>query len=55
MTPMSLTDFNQNLLTFLDNSPTPFHTVSVMAEQLDTSGFKRLSEVDMWGDLAVGR
>jgi len=51
---MSLTAFNQNLLTFLDNSPTPFHIVSTMVEQLEENGFKRLDELEVWGTLLAG-
>lgn len=55
MTPMSLTAFNQNLLTFLDNSPTPFHAVSTMIDALELNGCKRLDELDVWGELSAGR
>ncbi|MDC0663525.1 M18 family aminopeptidase [Marinobacter sp. SS21] len=41
-------DFNQNLLTFLERSPTPWHAVARMAEQLDQAGFQRLDERDAW-------
>ncbi len=41
-------DFNRNLLTFLERSPTPWHAVARMAEQLDQAGFQRLDEKDPW-------
>ena len=55
MTKKSLTGFNQNLLSFLDNSSTPFHAVSTMVEQLEANDFKRLDELDVWGELSAGR
>ncbi|HUS22024.1 MAG TPA: M18 family aminopeptidase [Aeromicrobium sp.] len=36
------------LLRFIDNSPTPFHVVATVAEDLDAAGFTRLSERDAW-------
>lgn len=48
-------DFNQNLLNFLDKSPTPFHAVSAMSECLDKNGFKQLDELDAWGTLSAGK
>ncbi|MDX1755672.1 MAG: M18 family aminopeptidase [Marinobacter sp.] len=41
-------DFNQNLLTFLQCSPTPWHAVRQMAGLLDEAGFVRLEERDAW-------
>ncbi len=55
MTQTSLTDFNQGLLSFLDKSPTPFHAVATMVEQLELNNFKRLDELDAWGKLSAGR
>ncbi|MBL1320863.1 MAG: M18 family aminopeptidase [Methylophaga sp.] len=55
MTKTSLTEFNQNFLSFLDNSPTPFHAVSTMSAQLETNGFERLDELDAWGALSAGQ
>ncbi len=55
MTPKSSSDFNQNLITFLKQSPTPFHAVAVMATQLNAHGFKRLNEIDEWHKLAAGQ
>jgi len=36
------------LLRFIDNSPTPFHVVAAVAEDLDAAGFARLDERDAW-------
>jgi len=48
-------DFNQNLLSFLDKSPTPFHAVSSMSECLEKNGFIQLDELDVWGTLSAGK
>ncbi|MBX2808339.1 MAG: M18 family aminopeptidase [Cellvibrionaceae bacterium] len=52
---MPITDarFNEGLLAFLDASPTPFHAVASMVEQLERKGFTRLLEADAW-DLQPG-
>ncbi len=55
MAQMSQIDFNQNLLAFLDSSPTPFHAVSLMSDLLDNKGFRRLDELEPWGELAADR
>lgn len=52
---MALTEFNQNLLSFLDASPTPFHAVETMRVCLDAQGFQGLDEKEAWGKLAAGR
>ncbi len=49
------TEFNQNLLKFLDASPTPFHAVATMRIHLDEQGFQILNEKDAWGKLTAGR
>ncbi len=36
------------LLRFIDGSPTPFHVVETVAEELDAAGFRRLDERDPW-------
>lgn len=36
------------LLRFIDGSPTPFHVVATVAEDLDAAGFGRLDERDEW-------
>tara|TARA_R110002153_G_scaffold18021_3_gene63103 strand:- start:161582 stop:162877 length:1296 start_codon:yes stop_codon:yes gene_type:complete len=50
-----ITEFNQNLLRFLDTSPTPFHAVESMRFRLDEQGFQFLDEKEAWGKLAAGR
>tara|TARA_R110001606_G_scaffold395664_2_gene568395 strand:- start:8773 stop:10068 length:1296 start_codon:yes stop_codon:yes gene_type:complete len=50
-----ITEFNQNLLRFLDASPTPFHAVESMRVRLDEQGFEFLDEKEAWGKLAAGR
>jgi aspartyl aminopeptidase len=47
--------FNQGLIDFLNASPTPFHAVASMQQQLELAGFKRLEESQAWGALAAGR
>lgn len=51
----ALTEFNQNLLEFLDASPTPFHAVETMRTRLDAKDFQFLDEKEAWGKLAAGR
>lgn len=55
MTENNQSIFNQGLCDFINRSPTPFHAVATMSEQLDAQGFKALNEVDAWGTLAAGR
>jgi len=50
-----ITDFNQNLLSFLDKSPTPFHAVAAMSECLEKNDFRKLDELDSWGNLSAGK
>lgn len=45
---LSVTDFNQGLLTFLAESPTPFHATQSMAKRLSNAGFHYLNEQDEW-------
>ena len=40
--------FNQRLLSFLQESPTPWHATAVMQQRLITSGFEVLDERDEW-------
>lgn len=40
--------FNQGLLNFLKQSPTPFHAVTQISNILEKAGFIRLSESDAW-------
>jgi len=41
-------DFNPELLSFLNSSPTPFHAVLEMKTKLLNAGFIELSESDEW-------
>lgn len=45
---MNLTDFNQGLLGFLHQSPTPFHATKNLADSLRAAGYQRLEEGDTW-------
>ncbi|MCX4028754.1 M18 family aminopeptidase [Endozoicomonas sp. SM1973] len=45
---MSLEAFNQNLLSFLAQSPTPFHATAEMANALKATGFNQLFENETW-------
>ena len=45
---MSKTNFNQDLIQFLNDSPTPYHAVSCMVAKLQAAGFKPLNESDTW-------
>jgi aspartyl aminopeptidase len=45
--------FNDSLLQFLDQSPTPFHAVQSQIELLKSAGFIALSEAESW-NLKVG-
>lgn len=40
--------FNQELLTFLNQSPTPFHATREIAHRLNNAGFTALNERDAW-------
>ena len=41
-------EFNEELLSFIDASPTPFHAVAWMARTLECRGFVRLEEDAQW-------
>ena len=45
---MSSELFNQQLLKYIGNSPTPFHAVRNLRELLDDAGFQSLPEEDAW-------
>ena len=45
---LSLSDFNQSLLSFLKNSPTPFHATDSMASILLSAGYTELFEDQSW-------
>lgn len=47
--------FNKSLCDFINKSPTPFHAVATMSDHLEQHNYKRLNEVDAWGQLAAGR
>ncbi|MEE2763972.1 MAG: M18 family aminopeptidase [Pseudomonadota bacterium] len=51
---MEHAEFNNDLLTFLDSSPTPWHAVATMKSRLDAAGFEPLDEKDDW-TLAPGQ
>jgi aspartyl aminopeptidase len=48
MTKQDQDSFNNDLLAFLDASPTPFHAVLSMTKMLGNAGFSELSEADEW-------
>ena len=52
---ISKAQFNAALLSFLQRSPTPFHAVAVMREQLLAAGFIELFEADSWQVAARSR
>ncbi|MGZ5207672.1 MAG: M18 family aminopeptidase [Sulfuricurvum sp.] len=41
--------FNEELLKFIDASPTPFHAVGQMGQLLEEKGFEKLDECKPWG------
>jgi len=45
---MSSASFNGGLLQFLQQSPTPFHAVANLAQELKQNGFEQLDESDHW-------
>ncbi|MRI34613.1 M18 family aminopeptidase [Endozoicomonas sp. OPT23] len=47
--------FNQDLIQFLNDSPTPYHAVKSIAERLEQKGFKKLEEADAWQLADQGR
>ena len=50
---MEQKQFNQALLEFLQDSPTPFHATEQISNRLGEQGFNRLNEEDSW-DLKPG-
>jgi aspartyl aminopeptidase len=44
-----------DLLTFVGESPTPFHAVASSVARLKAAGFISIAETDSWADLAPGR
>jgi len=47
-------EFNEELMNFIDASPTPFHAVGQMEQALAAKGFQKLDECDVW-ELQEGR
>jgi aspartyl aminopeptidase len=45
---MTLSDYNHELLNFLNTSPTPFHAVASSVQLLEAAGFQRLHENSAW-------
>ncbi|MES2675729.1 MAG: M18 family aminopeptidase [Pseudomonadota bacterium] len=45
---LSQTEFNQEMLQFLQASPTPFHATQTIADKLRAAGFEQLVELDAW-------
>ncbi len=45
----------QDLLDFIDASPSPWHAVATMQQRLEKAGFKRLLETEAWQFVAGGR
>lgn len=54
MEKMNMEAINQNLLEFLEKSPSAYHAVANMAKMLDDAGFERLNEGERW-QLREGR
>ncbi len=48
-------NFNEQLLAFIADSPTPFHATNNIAHALEKGGFEKLSEGDEWSLHAGGR
>ena len=51
----ALNVFNQDLIDFLAQSPTPFHAVATMSSRLQAAGFSELKEADAWELKPAGR
>ena len=45
----------QELINFIDASPSPWHAVATMENTLQAAAFKRLSETEQWQLEAGGR
>jgi aspartyl aminopeptidase len=48
-----MTDRIDDLLAFIDDSPTPYHAVATASMRLEAAGYRRLDESDRWS-LAAG-
>ncbi len=55
MTQQTKSDRIQNLLNFIDRSPTPFHAVQKMSDTLSSKDFIELKETDAWKLVPNGR
>ena len=53
--PMDKARFNQDLLDFLQNAPSPFHATARMVDRLEAAGFQPLQEEDDWSLAAEGQ
>lgn len=54
-TTVSQEDFNQQLMSFIQASPTPYHAVASMEAELAKNGYKKLEEKDAWLLAAGGK
>lgn len=45
----------QDLLDFIDASPSPWHAVATCCARLDAAGYQRLNESDRWSLQVGGR
>jgi len=52
---MNESDFNNGLLEFLADSPTPFHAVKQLKQLLTAEGFEQLAEHNSWSLKPGGR
>ena len=50
-----MTETTEDLILFLNSSPTPFHAVSECSRRLMSAGFMHLNEEDCWEIEAGGR
>lgn len=52
---MQQLDFNTGLISFINSSPTSFHTVASARKHLEDNAFARLSETEPWNIKAPGK
>ncbi|MDX2464488.1 MAG: M18 family aminopeptidase [Porticoccus sp.] len=52
---MNQQQYNQKMLDFIQQSPTPFHAVETMKKSFDEAGFQALAEGDHWSLVKGGR
>jgi aspartyl aminopeptidase len=48
-----MASFNDELLSYIDSSPSPFHTVASTKKLLEKAGFKEIKEKDSWSKSCV--